>query len=265
MRKGFTLIELLIVIGILAILATTVTLVLNPAEILKQSRDAQRISDLRVMRGAIDLYIVRNQSTHVSGATTLNWNDNTDPYECTFGNPQYPTWHVSMSSGPTQKQQPFINPTPPVFPVLSTNPRAVDGTGWVSVNFTDIIGNSPLAKLPLDPLNIFPTGLAMLATPNDLSAQPAAYFYAFQCQGLTYEMDTNMESQKYSFRGDRDVESTDGGTKARFFTSVSPGGFCTDPITPGSSLCDQASYPGLTSTYIADQIYQVGNEPGLNL
>jgi prepilin-type N-terminal cleavage/methylation domain-containing protein len=41
--KGFTLIELLIVIAILAILATAVVLVLNPAQILAQARDAQRI------------------------------------------------------------------------------------------------------------------------------------------------------------------------------------------------------------------------------
>ena len=34
MKKGFTLIELVIVIGILAILATVVVLVLNPAQLL---------------------------------------------------------------------------------------------------------------------------------------------------------------------------------------------------------------------------------------
>lgn len=39
-RKGFTLIELLIVIGILAVLATAVIMVLNPAELLKQARDS---------------------------------------------------------------------------------------------------------------------------------------------------------------------------------------------------------------------------------
>ena len=45
-KKGFTLIELLIVIAIIAILAVVVVLVLNPAELLRQSRDSQRLSDI---------------------------------------------------------------------------------------------------------------------------------------------------------------------------------------------------------------------------
>ena len=45
-RQGFTLIELLIVIGILAVLATATTLILNPAEFLAQGRDARRITDI---------------------------------------------------------------------------------------------------------------------------------------------------------------------------------------------------------------------------
>jgi prepilin-type N-terminal cleavage/methylation domain-containing protein len=44
-KAGFTLIELLIVIGILAILATVVVLVLNPTEMFKQARDSQRLSE----------------------------------------------------------------------------------------------------------------------------------------------------------------------------------------------------------------------------
>ena len=46
-RSAFTLIELLVVIAILAILAVVVVLVLNPAELLKQSRDANRLSDMQ--------------------------------------------------------------------------------------------------------------------------------------------------------------------------------------------------------------------------
>ena len=45
MKKGFTLVELLIVIGIVAILATIVVLVINPVELLKESRDSRRLSD----------------------------------------------------------------------------------------------------------------------------------------------------------------------------------------------------------------------------
>ena len=48
-RKGFTLIELLIVIAVIAILAVIVVLTLNPAELLRQSRDADRLSDMATL------------------------------------------------------------------------------------------------------------------------------------------------------------------------------------------------------------------------
>lgn len=45
-EKSFTLIELLIVIGILTVLAVAVVLVLKPTDLVKQARDATRMSDL---------------------------------------------------------------------------------------------------------------------------------------------------------------------------------------------------------------------------
>ena len=56
-KKGFTLIELLIVIGILAILIAAVVVVLNPAQLLKQARDSQRMSDVGSLESAINLYL----------------------------------------------------------------------------------------------------------------------------------------------------------------------------------------------------------------
>ena len=56
MKKGFTLLELLIVIGILAILATVLIAVINPAELLRRARDTQRLSDLDALRSAISLF-----------------------------------------------------------------------------------------------------------------------------------------------------------------------------------------------------------------
>ena len=55
--KGFTLIELLIVIAIVAILSVVVILTLNPAELLKQTRDSNRISDLSTLKSALSLYL----------------------------------------------------------------------------------------------------------------------------------------------------------------------------------------------------------------
>lgn len=52
--KGFSLIELLVVIGIVAVLAALATFNFNTARV--RARDAQRKSDLRTLRDAIELY-----------------------------------------------------------------------------------------------------------------------------------------------------------------------------------------------------------------
>jgi len=55
-KKGFTLIELLIVIAIIATLATAVILILNPAELLRRTRDSQRLSDIKELQKALQLF-----------------------------------------------------------------------------------------------------------------------------------------------------------------------------------------------------------------
>ncbi len=114
MKKGFTLLELLIVIGILAILATAVTLVLNPAELLKQARDGSRLNDLRALNNALGLFITSSSTVPINSSY------------CTAG----------TCSGFTQ----------------SSN-TTIGGSGWVNVNFSSMAGGSPLSRLPLDPLN----------------------------------------------------------------------------------------------------------------
>lgn len=53
-RKGFTLIEILIVVAIIAILASVVLVGIGPTQ--KSARDARRISDLRQVQNAAELY-----------------------------------------------------------------------------------------------------------------------------------------------------------------------------------------------------------------
>lgn len=53
-NKGFTLIELLVVIAIIGLLASVVLLSLNSAR--QKSRDAKRLSDIRQVASAMELY-----------------------------------------------------------------------------------------------------------------------------------------------------------------------------------------------------------------
>lgn len=117
--KGFTLIELLIVIAVLAVLSTGVVLVLNPAEILKQSRDSTRLSDLTSINRAIALFL-----TDVSTSTWIN----TD--FCTSGTTLPDAGACTLNAS-----------------------TAVTGVGWIPINFGAISVGSPLPRLPLDPAN----------------------------------------------------------------------------------------------------------------
>ena len=162
MHKGFTLVELLIVIAILAVLSVTVVVVLNPAELLKQARDSTRISDLASVNSAIALYLTDVASPGIGG---------TGNAACSS--------RAGRVTGATTTS-PFAGGMTPTTGVTST---AVDGTGWVTVHLANITGGSPLARLPLDPTNA------------------GNYYYAYACgngSALNYELDTNLESTKYS-------------------------------------------------------------------
>ena len=54
MKRGFTLVELLVVIAIIALLSTLSVVALNSAR--TKARDARRLSDIRQIRTALDMY-----------------------------------------------------------------------------------------------------------------------------------------------------------------------------------------------------------------
>lgn len=116
---GFTLLELLIVIGILAILSTTIVLVINPAQLLKKARDSQRISDLNTMKTAIAYYVTETSSPSI-GVTTQTYS-NVVTVACD-----------GQAAATTT--------------ALTTN-----GAGWIPINFDGMTGGSPIGSLPKDP------------------------------------------------------------------------------------------------------------------
>lgn len=120
MKKGFTLIELLVVIGILAVLATLVVLVLNPAELFKQARDSQRLADLATVSKAVTYYLGTAPSPAIAAA---------GPF-------------MTVASGACG----FTSCT-------ANTVTTVTGAGWVGINLASSTGGSPIARLPIDPTN----------------------------------------------------------------------------------------------------------------
>jgi len=68
MKKAFTLIELLVVIAIIGILASMVLVGLNGTR--AKARDAQRKSDLRQLKAALELYYSDQNPNHYLESTT---------------------------------------------------------------------------------------------------------------------------------------------------------------------------------------------------
>jgi prepilin-type N-terminal cleavage/methylation domain-containing protein len=181
-RKGFTLIELLVVIAIIAILSVVVILTLNPAELLKQSRDSNRISDLSTTKTAILFYL--------DTATTPNLASSS------FG---YTACYLSTLTGvgtTSSKCGVFAGSglTTDASTTLA-NYRNVNSTGWIPINFSGLVGGTPFGTLPVDPTN------------------NASYYYSYAASStsLVFEVDALMESAKYGSGGSNNVVNTDGG------------------------------------------------------
>lgn len=68
-QKGFTLIELLVVIAIIGLLSTLAIVALNSAR--TKSRDAKRVSDIKQIQTALELYFADQDSYPVGTSLTL--------------------------------------------------------------------------------------------------------------------------------------------------------------------------------------------------
>ncbi|MGB7957639.1 MAG: prepilin-type N-terminal cleavage/methylation domain-containing protein [Minisyncoccia bacterium] len=168
-RGGFTLIELLIVIAIIAILAVVVVITLNPAEMLRQARDSNRLSDLATLTSALNLYNTDQGGAagYSLGSANVTYISIPDPTATTtagtdcsgIGFPAGGAFHCAASS---------------TF-------RNVNGTGWIPINLSNISTGAPLGNLPTDPINT--------TSSNE--------YYTYQTDGLSFKLRAVPESQKY--------------------------------------------------------------------
>ena len=148
-QKAFTLIELLIVIGILAVLATTVLLVINPAQMVKQSRDANRITEINQINKAMLLFQSFGGSSTNMGTHGKVYISIPDP---------------TLAAGQTSDCG-YSTGNPLDLPTLGgeyeyqcSNPidyRNIDGTGWIPVDLTSVQSSAGtlFSNLPIDPVN----------------------------------------------------------------------------------------------------------------
>jgi prepilin-type N-terminal cleavage/methylation domain-containing protein len=175
MKTGFTLIELLLVIGIVSILSVVVVLVINPANILKELRDSQRLSDLSTLTRALS---IAETESSLAGTSMTIYNSLVDTTatttagtSCAYATaiPSGYSYHCAASSTLTK----------------------VDGTGWLPANFTGLTLKPPLARLPVDPLNT------------------SSSYYSFALVDGDWTIYAGLESLKY-----QDKAQTDGGVSS---------------------------------------------------
>jgi prepilin-type N-terminal cleavage/methylation domain-containing protein len=168
-NQAFTLIELLIVVGIIAILSVVVTLTLQPAQLLMQSRDSQRLSDLATLNTSIadfsaDLGGSKNFSLGSSSVTYVSIPDPT----------------ATTSAGTDCSGIGFLSGGS-FHCAASSTFRNVNGIGWIPVNFTLMSAGSPIGALPVDPVNT--------TSSNE--------YYTYQTDGTTFKLRSVPESSKY--------------------------------------------------------------------
>lgn len=175
--SSFTLIELLIVIAILAVLATAVVLVLNPAELIRQARDSTRLSDLALLNKALSFVQAYSPGTSLGTPSTVYVSIPDTTSTCAnLGLPAPPTgWSYAC--------------------VTTSTLRRTNGTGWVPVDFTAFAGGTILSNLPIDPINSTSTGEYYTYTP-----------------GGSWELTAFLTSNKYKMGGGTDKSSTDNGS-----------------------------------------------------
>ena len=193
--KGFTLVELLIVIGILAVLATATVLVLNPGELLAQSRDTTRISDMGTLQSAMSIYLTDRSGNYamLAGCTASDTGAAVGVKQgYVYAAPTTGTFQTGINNHGTNDQCVLGN-------------RSVSA-GWLQVNLSLISSGAPFGSLPVDPTNsgdyIY---RANFAGKSDASAVVSA-------SGMFYEANAVMESVKYT--GATQVAATDGGLAA---------------------------------------------------
>jgi prepilin-type N-terminal cleavage/methylation domain-containing protein len=177
-KVGFTLIELIVVLAIIGVLVGILVAVIRPQQIFARLRDTQRQSDLNRLANAIQTYIAEFAQNPPAIVLT---GDLGGTNACLGGST--PTIYYSASGNP--------GATTPFTRARASTSTAVNGTGWLPVNFASATTLN-LTALPIDPRN------------SAFNANPS-YYYTYACRtDLNFELNANLEVMT-------DAEINDGG------------------------------------------------------
>lgn len=215
-KEGFTLLELLIVIAILAILGAVVIFVLNPAETLRKTRDAQRLSDLATIKTAIGLYVTSVANPSLDGNSGASRNTACRASESAAYAPGDLLYYSVASDTENITDDSLDGGTlgvPADSQKTAANYRKVDGAGWLSINLKSITGGSPLEVFPVDPVNTVVNGASTAAS---ITHEALVYRYVCEATNLTFEVNANLESAEFT-GGTTNREITDGGNNNNLY------------------------------------------------
>lgn len=164
-RSGFSLLEMVVVLGIITLLALVTLLTLNPVQMLQQSRDARRVSDLATLNAGVTLYQSDQQLMpgYSMGATSTGY------ISVPAAMANCSDLGIATSSGYSYACS------------GSSNYKTTAGAGWIPVNFQNIRGGAPFDLLAADPTNQTSSGL----------------YYAYSTDGSKYIISASMESTKF--------------------------------------------------------------------
>lgn len=219
-EAGFTLLELLIVVSIIAILSVALVLVLNPAEALKKSRDAQRMSDLSTIKTALGLMLTSTSSP------SLDNNFASAGTVCTTGygpsgalsaapKIRYSATGVStLTTGAPSGTDSAFTPwaTTNVTAATAATAGDVAGSGWIPAVLSNLTGGSPISNYPIDPTN----AVSSAAVNGDL-------VYRYACQNASvsgktsyiFEINATLESDAYTITDNK--RQSDGGDNTNMY------------------------------------------------
>ncbi len=219
--RGFSLVELLTVIGIVAGLSVTIVVIVNPVEALKKTRDTRRMSDLNSISDALTLYVSSVPNPDLDGALSNGCFNGDEKPKSIF----YSAHPVDISSPACVDSEGLIGSDALTsetnfsdgFCVYRNAAKEIDGTGWIPVDLSAIPGGSPLASLPVDPIN----DIDIAHSPNSTKL---AFRYACQNDishvssekpSLVFEIDAILESDAFTKKDNKAAK--DGGDNLSYY------------------------------------------------